>query len=256
MKVDKRFAGMFNEKKFQSGTSVDRYGRKGARKKDAAGKSMQQRMYELEPEEGDDDEEVVAKPAAGNQKRRALAAAAGAEDGDESDTSEATTEASDSDDEQAESAEGSAIAMWTQQMAAAPRNKEGSARLAVVNLDWEQVGAADILAVLRSFLPAGGSIRSVAIYLSDFGEEQLRAEAVQGPSGIWNAPTADLDSDDEDDARLGRDGGAVSNEKLRSYELSRYRFYHAVVVCDSVGTAEHLCAQREPNLQSPARAPR
>ena len=38
--------------------------------------------------------------------------------------------------------------------------------LAAVDLDWEHVRAVDIFAVLRSFVPQDGSIRSVTVYPS------------------------------------------------------------------------------------------
>ena len=44
-----------------------------------------------------------------------------------------------------------------------------SARLAVLDLDWDRIRAVDILAVLSSFLRRGHSIQSVTIYPSDFG---------------------------------------------------------------------------------------
>lgn len=50
-----------------------------------------------------------------------------------------------------------------------------------MDLDWEKLGAVDILAVLRSFLPAGGSIRSVTVYPSDYGLKRMAEEAAAGP---------------------------------------------------------------------------
>lgn len=56
-----------------------------------------------------------------------------------------------------------------------------SCRLALVDLDWDKLGAVDVLAVLRSFLPAGGSIRSVTVYPSDYGLQRMKDEAAAGP---------------------------------------------------------------------------
>ena len=50
-----------------------------------------------------------------------------------------------------------------------------------MDLDWEKLGAVDILAVLRSFLPAGGAIRSVTVYPSDYGLQRMKEEAAAGP---------------------------------------------------------------------------
>ena len=46
---------------------------------------------------------------------------------------------------------------------------EETARLALVDLDWDHISAEDILAVLRSFLKRGQSIVRVAVYPSDYG---------------------------------------------------------------------------------------
>jgi hypothetical protein len=56
-----------------------------------------------------------------------------------------------------------------------------SERLAVCNLDWDRLRAVDLMAVLNSFKPQGGTIISVAIYLSDFGHERLEEEKAKGP---------------------------------------------------------------------------
>lgn len=55
-------------------------------------------------------------------------------------------------------------------------------RLAVVDLDWEHVKAVDILAVLQSFVPKGGAIRSVTVYPSDYGLARMQEERVMGPT--------------------------------------------------------------------------
>lgn len=47
-----------------------------------------------------------------------------------------------------------------------PLLPDATARLAAVDLDWEHVRAVDILAVMRSFVPKGGSIQSVVVYPS------------------------------------------------------------------------------------------
>ena len=72
----------------------------------------------------------------------------------------------------------------------------------------------------------------MAVYLSDFGAERQRKEGVHGPSGIWERPEDEGEEDDGDgdgdeaEARLGDvDGGKVDNEKLRKYELERYKHY-------------------------------
>ena len=144
--------------------------------------------------------------------------------GGDGDTTE--SESDDADDEVEE--EESVLVNWMQQAENVPRVQEGTSRLAVVNCDWDQLRAVDLLAVLRSFLPAGGSIRRVTVYPSEHGEKMMRAEAAAGPAGIWERPAggggggggSDDDSDDASDDG-GGDGGAVDNERLRRYELER-----------------------------------
>ena len=58
-------------------------------------------------------------------------------------------------------------------------------RLAVVDLDWSIVTAIDILAVMRSFVMAGGGLGAgvtrVTVYPSDYGLEKMAEEALAGP---------------------------------------------------------------------------
>ena len=54
-------------------------------------------------------------------------------------------------------------------------------QLAAVDLDWGHVRAVDIFAALRSFLPAGGALRSVTVYPSDYGLQRMKEDASAGP---------------------------------------------------------------------------
>ncbi|KAL6530163.1 hypothetical protein OROHE_014516 [Orobanche hederae] len=101
-------------------------------------------------------------------------------------------------------------------------------RLAVVNLDWSQVRAVDLYVLLSSLLPKGGQILSVAVYPSEFGLKRMEEEAVRGPVGLFDEEHDDGEDDD------------IDNKKLRAYELSRLRYYYAVVECDSSATADYL----------------
>ncbi|KAA8532015.1 hypothetical protein F0562_006843 [Nyssa sinensis] len=106
-------------------------------------------------------------------------------------------------------------------------------RLAVVNMDWGQVKAVDLYVLLSSFLPKGGQILSVAVYPSEFGLKQMEEEAVHGPIGLFDDDKVKNEDDDDDDDEIDK-------EKLRAYELSRLRYYYAVVECDSIATADYL----------------
>ncbi|GAA0183405.1 hypothetical protein LIER_30821 [Lithospermum erythrorhizon] len=108
-------------------------------------------------------------------------------------------------------------------------------RLAIVNMDWSQVKAADLYVLLSSFLPKGGQIKSVAVYPSEFGLQRMEEEAVRGPVGLFDDDSNDSEDDNDDD-----DDEEVNEKKLREYELSRLRYYYAVVECDSIATADYL----------------
>ncbi|KAK1365254.1 NUC153 domain-containing protein [Heracleum sosnowskyi] len=117
-----------------------------------------------------------------------------------------------------------------------PEIENETRRLAVVNMDWNQVKAVDLYVLLSSFLPKGGEIISVSIYPSEFGLKRMEEEAVHGPVGLFD--------DDEDKNASDDEGDDVNEEidieKLRAYELSRLRYYYAVVECDSIATADYI----------------
>ena len=68
-----------------------------------------------------------------------------------------------------------------------PEAAEPTARLAVVDLDWEHVTAQDIFTILHSFVPKGGALTRVTIYPSKYGLERMAQEARHGPQGIFEA---------------------------------------------------------------------
>ncbi|KAJ0753479.1 putative pre-rRNA-processing protein Esf1 [Helianthus annuus] len=111
-------------------------------------------------------------------------------------------------------------------------------RLAVVNLDWNQVQAVDLFVVLSSFLPKTGQLLSVSVYPSEFGLKRMEEEAVRGPVGLFD--DEDGKNKNDDDSDNSDDDNEIDNEKLRAYELSRLRYYFAVVVCDSIATADYI----------------
>ena len=64
-------------------------------------------------------------------------------------------------------------------------------RLAVMNLEWDRLGAVDLLVLFRSFIPqpANGTtahpVRSVKVYPSEFGRQRMASEAMYGPTAIY-----------------------------------------------------------------------
>lgn len=61
-----------------------------------------------------------------------------------------------------------------------------SKRLAISNLDWDNVRACDIYVILRSFLPLEGQLIKVSIHPSEYGAKCMKDELKYGPSkNIW-----------------------------------------------------------------------
>lgn len=57
-------------------------------------------------------------------------------------------------------------------------------RLAVVDLDWSRMRAADIFAVLRSFVVGKGALKKVVVYVSNYGAAEMAREKEHGPRGV------------------------------------------------------------------------
>nr|CAD7392893.1 unnamed protein product [Timema cristinae] len=73
-------------------------------------------------------------------------------------------------------------------------------RLAVCNMDWDNIRVSDLMVLFNSFLPANGIIKSVT----------------------------------------NEEGNEYHMEKLRQYQLNKLKYYYAVVVCDSPATANKI----------------
>ncbi|RMZ85630.1 hypothetical protein DV737_g589, partial [Chaetothyriales sp. CBS 132003] len=142
---------------------------------------------------------------------------------------------------------------------------EVTRRLAVVNLDWDNIRAQDLMAVFSSpgFLPQNGRLLKVAIYPSEFGKERMAREEMEGPPAeiFANASTSqkdadlsdsDVSSDDNDDGDstdeaikqsiLAPDDGTTDFDStaLRAYQLERLRYYYAILTFSSAAIAKHI----------------
>ena len=255
IRVDDRFKGIFSDPKFTRPYSVDKYGRKVETKK-AARKEME-KFYRLESE-----------------------AESGGEDGIVHEESEGIdTDASIEDDftEESESegeSELESSAVLEEAFAQHPLVNtnvilgDATRRLAIVNVDWDQLKAVDLFVLVSAFKPPMGQVKSVKIYPSEFGKERIQKEAIEGPpKEIFAAtnisdclsehePSGSEDSDEECDPlkdlkiakTLVEESGNFDQAALRRYQLERLRYFYAVVECDSVETAAaiyHHCDGRE-----------
>ena len=210
----------------------------------------------LSDEDRVDDDETVAK-----ELRRVDKEYDPARDGGFSTSSSDGSEESDEDDAQLEGTE-----IKLPHEAEVPTG-EASSRLAVVNLDWDNVKSVDLLAVASSFAPSSGRILNVAIYPSEFGQQQMEVEAQKGPppelfaNGVnKQAPNranedysdgselhaSESEDSDEQDERIKNKLLAEDNNEeysstaLRAYQLERLRYYYAVITCSSTSTARGL----------------
>lgn len=152
---------------------------------------------------------------------------------------------------------------------------EESTSLAIINMDWDHIKAADLYVVLHSFLPATGKLEHVRVFMSEFGRERLAQEAVKGPAldiyidkerekifaeyrknmddgavefkNTKQVPITKLSSEyhnikDYFDANTDEAEAAAENA-IRRYELDRMRYAFAIAKFNSVQTASNIYSQ-------------
>ncbi|KAJ8097578.1 hypothetical protein POJ06DRAFT_34833 [Lipomyces tetrasporus] len=226
--LDSRFKSKLSaDPEFKQRRVVDRYGRKVER--DAAEKELK-RYYQMEDDEKDED------ALFGKSYDPARGEGLIASSSDEEDTEEEVDEEED-------------VFENTIQEEVIPRGDETST-LAVVNLDWDNVRAEDLMVAFSSFVSAGGKVLSVTIYPSEFGKERMAREEREGPPPEIFQTTGSSNDHDEDEGEedevnektiVKEDSGEdFDSSKLRKYQLQRLRYYYAIVKCDSVATAQKI----------------
>ena len=253
VKLDNRFSRILKDEDFVGKARVDRYGRQVDH--DATRRRLKS-WYKLEDDNRSNDDNSqfpressqIAK-AYDPLRDGALSASSSSDDGSSEEEDDAETH---SDIFLLGDSQGSNIPVG-----------DISSRLAVVNLDWDNIRAEDLMAVFSSFLPPAGSVVKVSIYTSEFGRERMEREEVEGPpKEIFAAvnPDAsesgldqDLRQEDEkiESSILEPDAGAeFDSAQLRHYQLERLRYFYAVLtfsspfaakaVYDAVDGAEYL----------------
>jgi hypothetical protein len=263
-KIDKRFSRMLKDDDFANTAKVDRYGRKLS---NTAKKEALKRLYQPEEDEesagemdesGEEDEVVERELKRFGDKRYDPARGGGFSSSDDDE---------DEEDEDDGGVEIEAIAefpdMQTEQ-SAVPMG-EVTSRIAVVNLDWDNIRAVDLMAVFSSFLRGAGRIEKVAVYKSEFGRERMEREEMEGPpreifakkvrpeeeeEETDSEDESDVDRDEEEDEDEDEkikkdllkedDGQDFNSAALRQYQLERLRYYYAVIVCSDKETANHI----------------
>ena len=177
---------------------------------------------------------------------------AASDDGYSTDSTEAATDSDDDEDAGSGSEEELAWGVAEDDdgdEADAPHlTGEETARLAVCNLDWDHLRAVDLLMLLKSFAPRGGSVLRVSVRPTDFGAQRLAEEAVSGPRAYLDAQRkkkqrrggGDFEDDSEEEEQNGFADADPRSKELRKYERERLRYYFALVECDSAQTANAL----------------
>ncbi|XP_038209962.1 ESF1 homolog [Zerene cesonia] len=129
---------------------------------------------------------------------------------------------------------------WGELDADADKTDESTRRIAICNMDWDNIKASDLMVLLSSFLPAGGIIHNVTIYPSDYGLKRMQEEEVRGPIELTEEKRQ---YDGSNDDGGNEEGSSYHMEKLRRYQLNRLKYYYAVVECDSITTADKLYSE-------------
>ncbi|KAL6656674.1 hypothetical protein ACP70R_004454 [Stipagrostis hirtigluma subsp. patula] len=254
VELDSRFSSLMTDPRFASTAApVDKRGRrrkKGARDNPMLHYYLNQDEEEVEGKEKGKKEKECFVEEEDDEKLEEL------EEQEEEEEQEQEEESSSSDDDEDEDVDddeysiGSDIAHYLMgRHDDTPMIDKETHRLAVVNMDWDHIKAVDLYMVMTSCLPKGGRVLSVSIYPSEFGLKCMEIESTQGPAALVGAKVDDDGDDDgsddeEDDSDDDDEEEEVDsdkeNNKLRTYELNRLRYYYAVVVCDSSATANHL----------------
>ncbi|KAI1141928.1 hypothetical protein F5Y05DRAFT_210265 [Hypoxylon sp. FL0543] len=256
--LDKRFSRMLKDDDFIASAKVDKYGR---RLKSDNKKKALKAIYQAED---DEDAEVDEDDVVERELQKANAKYDPARGGGFSSSESESEDDSGADDEN-EVEEGGAKVDTSGSMQrlrdaqADVETGEVTRRIAIVNLDWDHIKSADLLALFNSFVPKGGRIERVSIYPSEFGKERMQREELEGPPKEIFKKTSDpqdedsesdsgddSDEEEDDDEKIKNeilqegDDQDFDSDALRAYQLDRLRYYYAVMVCSDTATAEKI----------------
>lgn len=239
--LDKRFSSKLRDDDFSRKAKVDRYGRRI--EADAERKRLK-RKYEFEEE----DESIDAVDVDDDVQRELARVEKSHDPLREGRDVESSSDEPSSDEEEDDEEELEDDAMLGDEQVDVPMG-EVSSRVAVVNLDWDNIRAEDIMAVVSSFLPAVGRLLKVSIYPSQFGKERMEREELEGPPREIFATTRtddDIsDSEDEEDDEAIREsilrpdeGADFDSAALRRYQRERLGYYYAILTFSSPSVAK------------------
>jgi len=276
--IDERFSKILTDDNFQSisitkgkGTRVDKYGKKIDKKKESreelsAFYTLKDKNKDNDDNDDNDDEEIEENKDNTSKNKEDeldmenpevriayLTALSRGEIDDSSSSSEDesdgnSTSSSESGEEEDYEAVGHTVLnpLDDNDEASELIFDHASRHVAILNLDWSNMRAMDILVMLSSFAKTAGDVRSISIYPSNFGLEQMRKEDASGPSGIWKKKTELDDEKNKDEEEENTDEDIAHEEddidlvKLRSYEASKLRYYFAVAEFGSSKALDHV----------------
>lgn len=236
-KVDGRFKGMFDKKRFGAGQSkVDKYGRKIADFNDDTKEGGDDHFFkedeEAEVKTKDTEKDKKSKKKKGKKKKV--------------DEPEPFHWSEQSSSEDMDEFEGDLHELLGEKVVEydfltdeeeVEMKEISSARLALMNYDWSKIKVGDIFITLSSFLPAGGEILSVKLYQSEFGKKMMKREQEEGPIAIWE------DDDKIDDYEDNELNEKLNDIQIRKYELGRLKYYYSIIEFDSKRTADIVFSQ-------------
>ncbi|KIX08628.1 uncharacterized protein Z518_03284 [Rhinocladiella mackenziei CBS 650.93] len=237
VKLDKRFNRVLQDEDFTRRAKVDRYGRPLDSNVE---RNRLKRKYEFNEEEDDETDEADDDDEVQKELKRVERAHDPLREGRETGSSSEETSSDEESDEEA--------GVGPAQQTDVPTG-EVTSRIAIVNLDWDNIRAADLMAVFNSFLPSNGSLLKVSIYPSEFGKERMEREEMEGPpKEIFANGTKDdrnQGSEDEDEdikkSILQPDDGAdFDSAALRRYQLERLRYFYGILTFSSPSVAKHI----------------
>eukprot|EP01036_Dinobryon_divergens_P025995 gene25995-34595_t len=203
--IDERFQGITEATAKKGGSKVDQYGRK-IKKKNSIDQKEAAELKEFYDANNSKEKKKSSEKKYDSRLEYLNLIARGEIDVD-SDDSEEENETDDDDqvvnsDEEVDDEEGKLINQQSSRIAmdeTVPSDSfSGTNRLAIKNCDWENVSSRDLLIILESFLPTGKTVKSVTVFISDFGRKAMDEEAKFGPRSIWKESAQPADSSEHE----------------------------------------------------------
>jgi len=116
-------------------------------------------------------------------------------------------------------------------------------RLALTNMDWDNLNATDILALFSSLCKGDMIVKKVEIYPSLFGLEQMKKDTLYGPpkelfaEGEVKKSKKRRGNDQDEDKEADE---AFNQNQLRKYEIQKMKYFYAIIYCNSPQTSDKL----------------